>query len=216
MSIDRNVGAVARHLAQQRLKPQYLSFKQGYRRFMGATWLGRKIYRMTHGVKKALKQSLLPCSMFENMGFTYLGPVNGHDLPELTKTLRYAASLKEPVLLHVKTVKGKALHQRSVILTHFTACLPSIRRRARPENRGENFSRVFGRTLVRLARNDRRICALTAAMVGDRADRLCGRPIPNAFDVGIAEGCAASMAAGMAKQGRCPCLRCTPHFAAQL
>ena len=107
MSIDRNVGAVARHLAQQRLKPQYLSFKQGYRRFMGATWLGRKIYRMTHSVKKALKQSLLPCSMFENMGFTYLGPVNGHDLPELTKTLRYAASLKEPVLLHVKTVKGK-------------------------------------------------------------------------------------------------------------
>ena len=62
MSIDRNVGAVARHLAQQRLKPQYLSFKQGYRRFMWATWLGRQVYRMTHGVKKALKQSLLPVS----------------------------------------------------------------------------------------------------------------------------------------------------------
>ena len=80
MSIAQNVGAVAQHLARQRLKPQYLSFKQGYRRVMGSFWLGRKVYRATHSVKKALKQSLLPCSMFENMGFTYLGPVDGHDL----------------------------------------------------------------------------------------------------------------------------------------
>ena len=62
---------------------------------------------MTHSVKKALKQSILPCSMFENMGFTYLGPVDGHDVAYLTKILRYAVSLKEPVLLHVRTVKGK-------------------------------------------------------------------------------------------------------------
>lgn len=167
MSIDRNVGAVARHLAQQRLKPQYLSFKQGYRRFMWATWLGRQVYRMTHGVKKALKQSLLPCSMFENMGFTYLGPVDGHDLPELTKILRYAASLKEPVLLHVKTVKGKGFAPAERNPDAFHGVSPFDPETGAPRKAGgESFSRVFGRTLVRLARNDGRICALTAAMVG--------------------------------------------------
>ena len=206
MSIDRNVGAVARHLAQQRLKPQYLSFKQGYRRFMGATWLGRKIYRMTHGVKKALKQSLLPCSMFENMGFTYLGPVNGHDLPELTKTLRYAASLKEPVLLHVKTVKGKGFAPAERNPDAFHGVSPFDPETGAPrKSGGENFSRVFGRTLVRLARNDRRICALTAAMVGGTGLTAFAEAYPKRFfDVGIAEGCAASMAAGMAKQGAVP------------
>ena len=67
MSITANVGGVAEHLAQQRLKPQYLTFKKHYRRIMGKTWVGQRIYQFTHRVKKALKQSLLPCSMFENM-----------------------------------------------------------------------------------------------------------------------------------------------------
>ena len=105
MSITPNVGGVADHLARQRLKPQYLTFKKHYRRVMNATGPGRAVYRVTHQVKQALKQSLLPCSMFENMGFRYLGPVDGHDLSRLTKILRYAKDLDEPVLLHVKTVK---------------------------------------------------------------------------------------------------------------
>lgn len=107
MSITKNVGGVAEHLARQRLKPQYLTFKKYYRKVMNATWFGRKIYRVTHRLKKAVKESLLPSSLFENMGFTYLGPVNGHDLRELTEILRYARDLKEPVLLHVRTIKGK-------------------------------------------------------------------------------------------------------------
>lgn len=107
MSITTNVGAVADHLARQRLKPQYLTFKRYYRRVMNSGEIGRKVYRFTHKVKQALKQSLLPCSMFENMGFNYVGPVNGHDLTGLTRALRYARELNEPVLLHVKTVKGK-------------------------------------------------------------------------------------------------------------
>lgn len=86
---------MAEHLARQRLKPQYLTFKKYYRKVMNATWFGRKIYRVTHRLKKAVKESLLPSSLFENMGFTYLGPVNGHDLRELTEILRYARDLKE-------------------------------------------------------------------------------------------------------------------------
>ena len=107
MSITPNVGGVADHLAKQRLKPQYLTFKKRYRRVMNATAPGRAVYRVTHRLKEMVKQTLLPCSMFENMGFRYLGPVDGHNLSQLTQILQYARELDEPVLLHVKTVKGK-------------------------------------------------------------------------------------------------------------
>ena len=206
MSIAQNVGAVAQHLASQRLKPQYLSFKQGYRKVMGSFWLGRKLYRVTHSVKKALKQSILPCSMFENMGFTYLGPVDGHDVAYLTKILRYAVSLKEPVLLHVRTVKGKGFAPAERNPDAFHGVSPFHPETGEPKKAsGENFSSVFGRTMVRLARNDPRICALTAAMVGGTGLDSFAQAYPGRFfDVGIAEGCAVSMAAGMAKQGAVP------------
>ena len=206
MSIAQNVGAVAQHLASQRLKPQYLSFKQGYRKVMGSFWLGRKLYRVTHSVKKALKQSILPCSMFENMGFTYLGPVDGHDVAYLTKILRYAVSLKEPVLLHVRTVKGKGFAPAERNPDAFHGVSPFHPETGEPKKAsGENFSSVFGRTMVRLARNDPRICALTAAMVGGTGLDGFAQAYPGRFfDVGIAEGCAVSMAAGMAKQGAVP------------
>ena len=206
MSIAQNVGAVAQHLASQRLKPQYLSFKQGYRKVMGSFWLGRKLYRVTHSVKKALKQSILPCSMFENMGFTYLGPVDGHDVAYLTKILRYAVSLKEPVLLHVRTVKGKGFAPAERNPDAFHGVSPFHPETGKPKKAsGENFSSVFGRTMVRLARNDPRICALTAAMVGGTGLESFAQAYPGRFyDVGIAEGCAVSMAAGMAKQGMIP------------
>ena len=206
MSIAQNVGAVAQHLASQRLKPQYLSFKQGYRKVMGSFWLGRKLYRVTHSVKKALKQSILPCSMFENMGFTYLGPVDGHDVAYLTKILRYAVSLKEPVLLHVRTVKGKGFAPAERNPDAFHGVSPFHPETGEPKKAsGETFSSVFGRTMVRLARNDPRICALTAAMVGGTGLDGFAQTYPGRFfDVGIAEGCAVSMAAGMAKQGAVP------------
>ena len=151
MSIAQNVGAVAQHLASQRLKPQYLSFKQGYRKVMGSFWLGRKLYRVTHSVKKALKQSILPCSMFENMGFTYLGPVDGHDVAYLTKILRYAVSLREPVLLHVRTVKGKGFAPAERNPDAFHGVSPFHPETGEPKKAsGETFSSVFGRTMVRL------------------------------------------------------------------
>ena len=107
MSITKNVGGVARHLAQQRLKPQYLQFKKVYKRVTGATAVGRGLYRFTHKAKQAVKNAVLHCSMFEDMGFTYLGPVDGHDVNYLPRLLRYARELNSPVLLHIKTVKGK-------------------------------------------------------------------------------------------------------------
>ncbi|MDY3905540.1 MAG: 1-deoxy-D-xylulose-5-phosphate synthase [Lawsonibacter sp.] len=206
MSITPNVGAVADHLARQRLKPQYLTFKKNYRRFMNATWLGRKAYKVTHRMKQALKQSLLPCSMFENMGFNYLGPVDGHDLHRLTKTLRYAKELNEPVLLHVKTVKGKGFLPAEENPDAFHGVSPFDAMTGKPlKAGGDNFSAVFGRTLARLGREDCRVCAITAAMTtGTGLEHFRSACPERFFDVGIAEGCAVSMAAGMAKQGAIP------------
>lgn len=206
MSITPNVGGVADHLARQRLKPQYLTFKKHYRRIMNATSLGRAVYKVTHQVKQALKQSLLPCSMFENMGFRYLGPVDGHNLPFLTKILRYAKDIDEPVLLHVKTVKGKgfAPAEENQDTFHGVAPFDPLTGKLKREP-GENFSAVFGRTLARLAGQDRRVCAITAAMTGGTGLEKFAQRFPDRFfDVGIAEGCAAAMAAGMAKQGAIP------------
>ncbi len=206
MSITPNVGAVADHLAKQRLKPQYLTFKKYYRKILNATWLGRKVYGVTHGIKQALKQSLLPCSMFENMGFHYLGPVNGHDLRQLTEILRYARELNEPVLLHVKTVKGKGFLPAEENPDAFHGVGPFDPLTGKPLKKPvDTFSAVFGRTLARLGQADRRICALTAAMrSGTGLEEFALKCPDRFFDVGIAEGCAASMAAGMAKQGAVP------------
>ncbi len=206
MSIAPSVGAVSNHLAQQRMKPQYLSFKKYYRKFMNATAVGRGVYKVTHKAKQMLKQSLLPCSMFENMGFTYLGPVDGHDLNKLKQFLSYAKDLNEPVLLHVKTVKGKgyapAEHNPDAFhgVSPFDPALGTAKKGG-----GKNFSSVFGDKLVELAREDKRVCAITAAMVGGTGlDGFAAACPERFFDVGIAEGCAVSMAAGMAKQGAVP------------
>lgn len=206
MSITKSVGGVADHLARQRLKPQYLRFKRGYRKVMGATALGRGIYKVTHKVKTAIKETLLPCSLFEDMGFTYLGPVDGHDVKRLTRLLKYARDLKGPVLLHVRTVKGKGYTpaERNPDQFHGVGrfCVET----------GEvlkgsctNFSAVFGQTLCEMAEEDPRLCAITAAMQGGTGLNTFATRFPDRFfDVGIAEGHAVAMSAGMAKQGMIP------------
>ena len=206
MSITPNVGGVADHLAKQRLKPQYLTFKKHYRRIMNKTRPGRAVYGVTHRIKQALKQSLLPCSMFENMGFRYLGPVNGHDLPMLTKILQYAKDMDEPVLLHIKTVKGKGFLPAEENPDAFHGVSPFDPLTGKPKKEpSDNFSAVFGRTLTRLAKQDGRVCAITAAMTGGTGLERFAKTFPDRFfDVGIAEGCAAAMAAGMAKQRAIP------------
>ena len=206
MSITQNVGGVADHLARQRLRPQYRTFKKHYQNFMAATAPGRAAYKVIHKIKQALKQSLLPCSMFENMGFRYLGPVDGHNLTELTDILRYARDLNEPALLHVKTVKGKGFLPAEENPDVFHGVSPFDPITGKPKKPGgENFSAVFGRTLTNLAREDGRVCAITAAMMSGTGLEEFAHTFPERFfDVGIAEGCAVSMAAGMAKEGAVP------------
>ncbi len=206
MSITKNVGGVARHLAQQRLKPQYLQFKKVYRRVTGLTAAGRGLYRFTHRAKQAVKDAVLHCSMFEDMGFTYLGPVDGHDVNYLTRLLRYAKELNCPVLLHIKTVKGKGYPPAEKEPDRFHGVGPFRRETGEPlKHSGESFSSVFGDTLRQLARERDDIAAITAAMPDGTGLVEFAREYPDRFfDVGIAEGHAIAMAAGMAKQRMIP------------
>lgn len=206
MSITESVGGVAQHLARQRLKPQYLNLKKGYRKVMSVLPGGGHIYRVTHRLKKAVKDAILPCSMFEDMGFTYLGPVDGHDVRRLTQLLRYARELSCPVLLHVRTVKGKGYPPAEQNPDAYHGVSPfRISDGAPLRPSGPNFSAAFGDALCELAAEDERVCAITAAMRDGTGLKQFARRFPERFfDVGIAEGHAVTMAAGMAKQGMTP------------
>ncbi len=206
MSIMKNVGGIAEHLARQRLKPQYLRIKNLYRRITKKTRLGRKVYRFTHQIKKALKDSILPCSFFEEMGFAYLGPVDGHDVALLTKTLLYAKNMEVPVVVHVRTTKGKGYPPAEQTPDAFHGVSPFDPATGAPLNRGgADFAAVFGEELCRMARQDSRICAITAAMLSGTGLQTFAKEFPErTFDVGIAEGHATAMAGGMASQGAIP------------
>ncbi len=206
MSITPNVGSIADYLAHQRLKPQYLRLKKLYRGLTGHGPVGRAIYRFTHVVKKAVKDAILPCSMFEDMGFSYVGPVDGHDVKQLTRVLTYAKDLGGPVLVHVKTQKGKGyrLAEKEPDRFHGIGPFdPETGESLRPA--GSNFSAVFGQALCQFAQRDGRICAITAAMQsGTGLDGFAQQFPSRFFDVGIAEGHAVTMAGGMAKQRLLP------------
>ena len=206
MSITPNVGSIADYLAHQRLKPQYLRLKKLYRGLTGHGPVGRAVYRFTHVVKKAVKDAILPCSMFEDMGFSYVGPVDGHDVKQLTRVLTYAKDLGGPVLVHVKTQKGKGyrLAEKEPDRFHGIGPFdPETGESLRPA--GANFSAVFGQALCQFAQRDGRICAITAAMQsGTGLDGFAQQFPSRFFDVGIAEGHAVAMAGGMAKQRLLP------------
>ena len=207
MSITPNVGGISRHLSVLRTRPGYFRLKKAYRTVMRKLPGGRYIYRLTHRLKQRWKQMLLGSTLFEEMGFDYYGPVDGHDLKRLEYLLTLAKDAKGPVLLHVITKKGKgyapAEQNPDVFhgIGHFDpesgkppccAHLPS-------------FSDTFGNTLVDLARREPRICAITAAMVHGTGLTGFAKEFPTrCFDVGIAEGHAVSMAGGLAKQGMIP------------
>ena len=110
MSISPNVGAMPSHLSRLRSKPAYYHFKKWYRGLFGKRPMENRIYRFNHKLKSSLKKTLWPGStLFEDMGFTYLGPIDGHDLPRLCDVLQWARELGGPVLVHVNTVKARAI-----------------------------------------------------------------------------------------------------------
>ena len=205
MSITRNVGGIAKTLAHQRTKPAYYSFKMIYRKVLKKLPGGDRLYAFNHRIKTAIKEAILNCSMFEEMGFHYLGPVDGHDIKRLEYMLRHAKSLNEPVLLHVVTQKGRGYAPAEQNPDAYHG-VPAFDPATGVDTRAKkNFSNVFGRRLMRLAEKNDRICAITAAMCSGTGLTDFAESFPKRFfDEGIAEGHAVSMAAGMAKQGMIP------------
>jgi len=206
LSIDRNVGGLAKHLSALRTRDRYLGFKQGYRNFIFRIPGGKGIYRFTHAVKERVRRMLLPTTIFENMGFTYLGPVDGHDLPRLISLLRRAKAMRSPVVLHVVTQKGKGYGPAEEHPKLFHGIGKFDAKTGEPlKKSGRSFSDAFGEKMVELAAEDNRICAITAAMPGGTGLLNFKAQYPQRlFDVGIAEGHAVSMAGGLAKQGMTP------------
>ncbi len=205
MSIAPSVGGMAKQLARQRVKPAYYSFKKNYRKFMYKTAVGRKVYRFTHNLKTAVKNMILHCSMFEEMGFQYVGPVDGHNLEQLTYFLNSAKNMSGPVLVHVVTQKGRgySFSEKDPGIYHGVGKFNS--KIGLDTKHGMTFSDVFGSTLTELAQNDGRVCAITAAMrSGVGLNQFAVAYPERFFDVGIAEEHAVAMAAGMAKQGLVP------------
>ena len=208
MSIDRNVGGLSKHLSRMRTDPEYYEFKKKYRKTLERLPAGRTLYEWSHEVKSAVKKTLLPplSTVFEEMGFSYMGPVDGHDIQRLTAVLREAREAKRPVLVHVHTVKGNgyAYALREPERFHGVPPFDPATGKVRKES-GETFSHVFGETLCHLARQDDRVCAITAAMADGTGLTDFAKEFPRRFfDVGIAEGHGVAMAGGMAKQGLVP------------
>lgn len=206
MSIGKNVGGMSRHLSRLRSSENYLEAKRAYRRFMKKIPGGKVVYDWSSRVKNRIKRFLLPSTIFENMGFTYLGPADGHDLPGLISLLTAAKELREPVLVHVVTKKGYGYPFAEEDPAKFHGIgkfNPDTGKKLGPKTR--TFSDSFGDAVVDLAHNDRRVCAITAAMPGGTGLlKLMRQNGERLFDVGIAEEHAISMAGGLAKQGMIP------------
>ena len=207
MSITPNVGGISRHLSLLRTRAGYFRLKRIYRSVTGAIPGGKAVYRFTHRMKERMKRMLLGSTLFEEMGFEYYGPVDGHNLERLEYMLRLAKNCKKPVLLHVITKKGKgyAPAEENPDVFHGIGSFDPESGKPPLCSHLPSFSDTFGKTLCNLAREEPRLCAITAAMVGGTGLTEFARKFPErCFDVGIAEGHAVTMAGGLAKQGMLP------------
>ena len=206
MSIDRNVGGLSRHLSNIRTKERYLGAKRKFRILVHKLPGGKHLYLFSKKVKDRFKRMLLPTTMFEAMGLTYLGPVDGHDLPGLITLLRSARDLKSPVVVHVLTKKGLGYGPAEEDPSKFHGIGKFDPETGKTLGRKKpTFSDSFGETMLELAKEDSRVCAITAAMPGGTGLMDFKKRYPKrCFDVGIAEEHAVSMAGGLAKQGMVP------------
>lgn len=202
MSISSNVGGMSRVLHRLRLSEGYYGFKKRYRAIVG---INSQLYRTGHRIKEEIKQRLFAGNMFTALGLNYLGPIDGHNIRELEGAIRLAKEIRSPVLLHVITQKGKGYNYAEAHpdLFHGVGSFNPVTGElgaAKPE-----FCDRMGKMLCTLAEKDERITAITAAMTDGTGLFPFAQQFPKRFfDVGIAEGHAVSMAAGMAKQGLIP------------
>ncbi|BCI60501.1 1-deoxy-D-xylulose-5-phosphate synthase [Solibaculum mannosilyticum] len=206
MSISRNVGSIARHLAGIRSKPAYFRLKSRVEKaILKLPKAGVKIENGIIKMKAGLKNVLYGNTIFENMGFAYVGPVDGHNLRVLCDVLESSKEIHRPVLLHVCTVKGKGYIFAEENPKAFHGTSGFNIGTGNTEHADYSFSKRFGTSLCTMARTDTRICAITAAMAsGVGLNEFAHQYRNRFFDVGIAEQHAITFASGLAKNGLLP------------
>ena len=202
MSISKNIGRFATNLSKLRTTSGYFKTKRATGAFLKKIPLvGKLLFRFVLGVKKAVKNALYGSNYFESMGLTYLGPIDGNDYEAVDKLLREAKKLNESVVVHIKTKKGKGYEPAESAPDLYHGMQPCFADRSSEKN----FSTVAGETITGLADEDKRICAITAAMCDGTG--LCSFKNAHSdrfFDVGIAEEHALTFAAGLASNGMKP------------
>ena len=206
MSISKNVGGMATFLAQLRTKRMYTKINVTVKKILfKIPFIGKKIVRFIQAVKSGIKQIFIPKMLFEDIGYKYLGPVNGHDIGKLESILKLAKTIDGPVLVHVITKKGKGYKPAELEPDKFHSTSSFDIETGMKKQSSRDYSSVFGDKLVQLARNDKRIVAITASMKEGTGLLSFEKEFPDRFfDVGIAEQHALGLAAGLARMGLRP------------
>lgn len=206
MSISPNVGSLAMYLTAIRTNPEYYLFKDEVRNTLEKVpVVGGAAVKGIVGVKKFLKDRLYSSNMFEDMGFNYMGPIDGHDLDALRDAFRSAKTIDGPVVLHVRTVKGKGYLPAEQDPSRFHGIGSFDKKTGESPKGGTNFSAEFGKALCTFAEKDEHIVAITAAMALGTGLEGFAKQFPDRFfDVGIAEEFAVTFAGGLAKGGLIP------------
>lgn len=206
MSISQNVGSVSKYLTNIRTTRQYFRLKAGLEKTLNhVPVIGRKLSAAVYRLKTAIKNRIYNSNMFEDLGFRYMGPVDGHNIKKLTEVLEEAKNIDRPVFLHVHTKKGKGYELAEQNPSVFHGISKFDTDTGETVAKGKNFSDEFGKYLCELASKDSRICAITAAMsLGTGLSEYAQNYSDRFFDVGIAEEHAVVFASGLSKGGMVP------------
>lgn len=202
MSISKNTGALALYLAQIRSTRKYYSTKKNIEKALNSTpVIGKSIGNVVKSTKSLIKYAIYQSNLFENFGFKYLGPIDGHNLEELTEALGVAKMMHRPCLVHVYTKKGKGYAPAENNSGEYHGLSP----KSSAVQNGVTFTEKFGQTLLGIGKEDKNIFAVTAAMKYATGLHYFAKAFPDRFcDVGIAEPHAVTFCAGLATQGFIP------------
>ncbi len=218
MSIDKNVGAMSEYLSRIRVAPEYTRAKEEVKELIRSIpRIGDTVFQAASHLKDGMRSVLVPGSMFEELGFHYVGPIDGHNIPLLKEILTQAAAYPGPVLVHVHTKKGKGYLPAEVNpgKYHGIGAFDVVSGKlVAPTGQPPTYTSVFGRAITELGYNDPDIVAITAAMPGGTGLNEFRAAFPDRFiDVGIAEEHAVTMAAGIAAEGKKPVVALYSTFA---
>ena len=208
MSISENVGGMATYLGKLRTDVRYTKFKTGVEQtIMKMPQIGNALMGTMRRSKESIKRLMVPGMLFEDMGITYLGPIDGHNITGIYSMLERAQRVKGTVIVHVITKKGKGYRFAEKYPSHFHGVNPFDVTTGKSKSRkaGPSYTDIFSKKLMELAKDNKRIAAITAAMPSGTGLQAFKEHFPSRFtDVGIAEEHAVTYAAGMAKAGMIP------------